>query len=86
MAPTKTKAQQINQPWPMLAYQQGYQHSYQRPNNQPRMIWGFWEVFFVHFPLVPNMFPSSQWVPQHVLHSTSLLSHMLRQMLFSYQQ
>ncbi len=43
----------------------------------------------VFFPLcsfkVPNEFPiGSQYVCQHVLHSTSLLSHMVWQMLFSF--
>jgi hypothetical protein len=50
-------------------------------------------VFFSFFPSVATMFPlSSQWVlirfpicsqcvPQHVLHSTSLLSHVLWQLV-----
>ncbi len=58
------------------------------------------EGFFFHFALFPNVFPwgslfvpnrfsicspSSQSVPQHVLHiSTSLSSHMLWQMLLSF--
>ncbi len=56
---------------------------------------GGWGGFFPLFPgsqCVHTMFPlSSQWVPirfqicpQHVLHSTSLLSHMLWQMLSSF--
>ncbi len=50
-------------------------------------------VFSSMFLSVPNGFssssqyvpPSSQCVPEHVLHSTSLLSHMLWQMLSSFR-
>ncbi len=57
------------------------------------------EGFFFHFSLVPNVFSlcsfqvrseislgssSSHCVPQHAFHSTSLLSHMLRQMFSSF--
>ncbi len=42
-------------------------------------------MFLLSSQWVPNMFPpSSHCVPQHVLHSTSLSSHMLWQMLSSF--
>ncbi len=42
-------------------------------------------VFSLCSPCVPNGFPSGpQFVPQHVVHSTSLVSHMLWQMLSSF--
>ncbi len=46
-------------------------------------VGGGGRIFF-HFSLVSNMFPNSQCVPQHVPHSTSLLSQMLWQMLSSF--
>ncbi len=61
----------------------------------------FFFILFFHFPLVPNVFtwssqlvlirfpicsPSFQCVPQHGLHSSSLLSHMLWQMLSSFHR
>jgi hypothetical protein len=56
------------------------------------LVWVEGEGFFLMFPwfsmcshYVPFKFPmGSHQVPQHILHSTSLLSHMLWQMLSSF--
>ncbi len=79
-----------------MRFQKGSPSSQTVPSSTSLLRGGF--VF--HFSLVPYMFllssqwvlirfsvgsPSSQCVPQHCLHTTSLLSHMLWQLLSSFQ-
>ncbi len=63
MAPTKTKTQPV-----LTNVGLSTRVSTFNSKDLTNLVWS--EAFgrlFVHFPLVSNMFPSSQWVPQHVL-------------------